>query len=114
MKAIYVSLLVAAGLFSAAGAQAAGAEDLAKTKGCLACHAPDKKVVGPAYGWVAKKYAGDAGAVAKLSDKVMKGGAGVWEKQLGAKIPMPANNVTKDEATTLVKWVLSQKPLDYK
>lgn len=114
MKAIYVSLLVAAGLVSAGVAQAADESALAAKKGCLACHNPEKKVVGPAYGWVAKKYAGDAGAVAKLSDKVMKGGKGVWTKQLGAEIPMPANNVTKEEATALVKWVLALKPVDYK
>nr|P00098.1 RecName: Full=Cytochrome c2 [Rhodocyclus tenuis]prf//0505246D cytochrome c553 [Rhodocyclus tenuis] len=87
---------------------------LAQTKGCLACHNPEKKVVGPAYGWVAKKYAGQAGAEAKLVAKVMAGGQGVWAKQLGAEIPMPANNVTKEEATRLVKWVLSLKQIDYK
>ena len=113
MKAITVSLLVAAGLLSAGVAQAADETALAKQKGCLACHAPDKKVVGPAYGWVAKKYAGDAGAAAKLAEKVQKGGGGVWAKQLGAAIPMPANNVTPDEARKLVGWVLGLPKLDF-
>ncbi|PIQ51906.1 MAG: cytochrome C' [Comamonadaceae bacterium CG12_big_fil_rev_8_21_14_0_65_59_15] len=79
-------------------------EALAKKKNCLACHAINKKVVGPAYKDVAAKYAGQ-NVVAKLSTKVMKGGSGTW----GA-IPMPANpQVTQAEAETLVKWVLSLK-----
>jgi len=60
-------------------------EALAKKKNCLACHAVDKKVVGPAYKDVAAKYAGQ-NVAPKLVAKVMKGGSGVW----GA-IPMPAN-----------------------
>ncbi|MDZ5455612.1 c-type cytochrome [Azohydromonas lata] len=79
--------------------------ELAQKKNCLACHAVDKKLVGPAYQEVAKKYAGDKTAEAKLTEKVMKGGAGVW-----GPVPMPANpQVSADEAKTLVKWVLSLK-----
>lgn len=83
---------------------AADAAALAKAKNCMACHATDKKLVGPSYKDVAAKYAGDAGAVDKLAVKIMKGGAGVW----GA-IPMPANNVTDAEAKALAEWVLSVK-----
>ena len=73
--------------------------------GCTACHANDKKLVGPAYKEVAKKYAGDKTAEAKLIDKVKKGGVGVW-----GQVPMPPNAAVKDEdAKTLVKWVLSLK-----
>ncbi len=79
--------------------------DLAKAKNCLACHATDKKLVGPAYKDVAAKYASDKDAVAKLSKKVREGGVGVW-----GQVPMPANpQVNQQEAETLVKWVLSQK-----
>jgi cytochrome c len=79
--------------------------DLAAKKNCLACHAVDKKVVGPAYKEVAAKYAGQKDAAAKLADKVMKGGTGTW-----GQIPMPPNpQVTADEAKTLVAWILSQK-----
>ena len=60
--------------------------DLAQKKNCMACHATDKKLVGPAYKEVAAKYAGQKDAVAKLTDKVMKGGSGVW-----GQVPMPAN-----------------------
>ena len=67
--------------------------------------AVDKKLVGPAYKDVAAKYKGDKGAEAKLAEKVMKGGVGTW-----GQVPMPANpQVSKEEAATLVKWVLSQK-----
>jgi cytochrome c len=59
---------------------------LAKSKNCMACHAVDRKLVGPSYKDVAAKYAGDAAAADKLAAKIMKGGSGVW----GA-IPMPAN-----------------------
>jgi cytochrome c len=79
--------------------------DLAKAKNCMACHAVASKVVGPAFKDVAAKYAGQKDAEEKLTQKVLKGGSGVW----GA-IPMPANaQVSEAEARTLVKWVLSQK-----
>lgn len=78
--------------------------ELAQKKNCMACHAVDKKLVGPGYKEVAAKYAGQKDAVAKLAEKVMKGGAGVW-----GQVPMPANAVTAEEAKTLVTWVLSQK-----
>jgi cytochrome c len=79
--------------------------DLAQKKNCLACHAVDKKVIGPAYKEVAAKYAGQKDAVDKLAQKIMKGGSGVW----GA-VPMPANPQVNDaESKTLAAWVLSAK-----
>lgn len=78
--------------------------ELAQKKNCMACHAIDKKVVGPGYKDIAAKYAGQKDAVARLAEKVIKGGSGAW-----GQIPMPANTVTPDEAKTLVTWVLSQK-----
>lgn len=78
---------------------------LATAKNCMACHAVDKKLVGPSYKDVAKKYAGDAKAVDMLAGKIVKGGSGVW----GA-IPMPANpQVSEADAKKLAAWVLSQK-----
>jgi cytochrome c len=75
---------------------------LAQSKNCVACHAADKKLVGPAYKDVAKKYAGNKTAVDKLSSVIMKGGQGNW----GA-VPMPANpRVTAAESKTLVRWIL--------
>ena len=79
--------------------------DLAKKKNCMACHAVDKKLVGPAYKDVAKKYAGQKDAVDKLAVKIMKGGSGVW-----GPVPMPANaQVSEAEAKKLAAWVLSLK-----
>ena len=78
MKTITLSLLAAAALLSAGAAQAD--EALAKAKNCLACHQTDKKIVGPSYKDVAKKYAGQKDAEAKLADKVIKGGSGVWAR----------------------------------
>lgn len=76
---------------------------LAQQRACTACHAVDKKVVGPAFKDVAKKYKGNAAAEQALASKVKKGGGGVW-----GNIPMPANNVTEAEAKQLVQWVLAQ------
>jgi len=78
---------------------------LAKKSNCMACHSVDKKLVGPAYKDVAKKYDGNAGAEANLVEKVKKGGKGVW----GA-IPMPPNATVKDaDVQALVQWILSLK-----
>jgi len=101
----YSLLVGAASLVMLASGSAMANADLAKAKNCMACHSVDAKVVGPGYKDVAKKYAGDKTAEAKLVQKVMKGGSGSW----GA-IPMPANpQVTEAEAKTLVKWVLALK-----
>ena len=79
--------------------------DLAQKKNCMACHAVDKKLVGPAYKDVAAKYAGQKDAVDKLAAKIMKGGSGVW-----GPVPMPANaQVNEAEAKKLAAWVLTQK-----
>ena len=88
-----------------ASTSAQASEELAKSKGCLTCHAVDGKLLGPSYKEVAKKYAGQADAEAKLADKVIKGGSGVW-----GKVPMPPNTrVTPDEAKQLVHWILNLK-----
>ena len=90
---------------AAAAAPAFAQQDLAQAKGCFACHAVDKKVVGPAYKDVAAKYATDKGAADKLAQKIMKGGAGVW-----GPVPMPANTqVNEADAKKLAAWVLSLK-----
>ena len=82
--------------------------ELAQKKSCMACHATDKKLVGPSYKEVAAKYAGQKDAVAQLAERIQKGsvpGKGNW----GA-IPMPANpQVSADEAKQLATWVLTVK-----
>jgi cytochrome c len=97
--------ILAAGALVLAVALPAAADDqtkLATEKGCTACHAVDKKVIGPAYKDVAKKYKSDAKAADALAAKVVKGGSGVW-----GPIPMPPNKVSDDEAKKLVAWILS-------
>lgn len=101
MKRALFALIAAASLAAPAFADQA----LATKNNCMACHAVDKKLVGPSFKDVAKKYAGQKDAVAMLAAKVIKGGSGVW----GA-IPMPANAQVKEaDAKTLVTWVLAQK-----
>lgn len=78
---------------------------LATSKNCMACHAVDKKLVGPAYKEVAAKYAGQKDAVDKLAAKIIKGGSGVW-----GPVPMPANaQVAEADAKKLAAWVMTQK-----
>ena len=97
------SLLIAA--FGVVTLPAFAQADLAKKKNCMACHAVDKKLVGPSYKDVATKYAGQKDAVDKLMVKVMKGGSGAW----GA-VPMPANpQVSEAEAKQLVEWIMTLK-----
>ena len=97
MMCVVLSALVSSG--------AMASPELAKGKNCMACHAVASKLVGPAFKDVAAKYAGQKDAEAKLTAKVLKGGAGAW----GA-VPMPANpQVSEAEARTLVKWILAQK-----
>ena len=75
---------------------------LAQKNACMACHAVDKKLVGPAYQEVAKKYAGQADAVAKVTESIKKGGSGKW-----GPVPMPAQAALSDaDAKTLATWVL--------
>jgi cytochrome c len=95
-------MVAAAGLMVAGSALAVDMPDLAKKKNCVACHAIDKKVVGPAWMDVAKKYKGDAGAKAKLVAKTMKGGGGVW----GAMPMPPTPGLSEADAGTLVDFVL--------
>ena len=97
-----LAAMTLAGLFTAPLASADQA--IAQKAGCLACHAVDKKLVGPAFKDVAAKYKGQADAVAKLSEKVRKGGAGVW-----GPVPMPPNpeaKISDAELKTVVEWIL--------
>lgn len=101
MKFIIVSIATA-GLMVAGSALAVDMPDLAKKSSCNACHAIDKKVVGPAWMDVATKYKGDAGAAAKLDAKIAKGGSGVW-----GTMPMPANpKLTDEQRKELVSFIL--------
>ena len=101
LKHLATAMTLTLGLLAAPGIQADQA--LAQSKGCLACHQVDNKVVGPAFKDIAAKYKDDSGAPAMLAAKVKAGGVGTW-----GQIPMPPNAAVSDEdANALVVWVLS-------
>lgn len=95
--ALAASLMLAAPAFAD--------QALATAKNCMSCHAVDKKLVGPSYKDVARKYAGQKDATDKLAAKILKGGSGVW-----GPVPMPANPQVSDaESKKLAAWVMSAK-----
>jgi cytochrome c len=103
MKSLILSAAALA-LITVLPAQAS--EELAKKHLCTTCHVvKGAKTIGPTYAEVAKKYAGQSDAEAKLAEKVKKGGSGVW-----GQVPMPPNAAVPDaDLKALVKWVLSVK-----
>lgn len=101
MKRVLLAMVAAVSVTAPALADQA----LATSKNCMACHAVDKKLVGPSFKDIAKKYAADKSAEAKMADKIVKGGSGAW-----GPIPMPANpQVNEAEAKKLAAWVLAAK-----
>ncbi|MDR2129284.1 MAG: c-type cytochrome [Burkholderiaceae bacterium] len=101
MNRFLVSIVALFALAGGAPAVAQDGEAFAKDKGCLACHATDKKIVGPSYKDVAGRYG--KGSVDALAAKILKGSVGVW-----GLVPMPANTGVKpDEAKKLATWILS-------
>jgi cytochrome c len=98
MTAASAALLLISGAASADQA-------LAQKNACMSCHGVDKKIVGPAFKEVAKKYAGDKTAHERLVAKVKTGGKGVW-----GPIPMPPSpQVKQEDASKIIDWVLSLK-----
>ena len=98
-----LAAIAAVGTLLAASTPALADMALANSKNCMACHAVERKLVGPSYKDIATKYAGQADAVDKLSGKVIKGGAGAW-----GPVPMPANAQVSDaDAKKLVAWILA-------
>ncbi len=96
-----VTVLIAAGLVAASPAHAN--LDLAKKNNCLSCHAVDKKMVGPAFIDISKKYVGDKDATKMLAARIKGGSKGIW-----GQIPMPPNANVKDaDAEALAKWILA-------
>lgn len=107
MKSVFLTVAAASSLLFTATVHAEDLQALATAKGCMACHDIGAKKVGPAYKDVAKKYAGEKDAQAKLTKKVLEGGSGVW-----GQVPMPANKtmgVTEADAKKLVGWILTLK-----
>lgn len=81
---------------------ASASESLARSKNCFACHSMDHKIVGPAFKDVMSKYRGDPAAAEYLTQKITRGGSGVW-----GRVPMPANaGLSSTETRELVTWLL--------
>jgi cytochrome c len=97
-----LTLLCAATLLAALPTQAS--EALAIKGGCIACHSPDKKLVGPTWRQVAAKYMGKADAPEALADRVRKGSKGVWGQI--AMPPTDAKKLPDAELKALLAWVL--------
>lgn len=91
---------------------AANAEAVMKKSDCFTCHAVDKKIIGPAYSWVAYRYKDDKEAITKLVVKVKKGGMGEWNAYTGAAAMTPHAQFSDDEIKAMVEWVLSQTPVE--
>ncbi|PZX33862.1 Cytochrome c-551 [Cupriavidus phytorum] len=98
------ALLAAFGCLLAFGTAmpAHASQALASSKACLACHAIDKKMVGPAFQDIKGKYTGRKDAQAQMVQSILKGSSGRW-----GPVPMPANAVSAADANTLAKWILS-------
>jgi len=102
MRAIVLAMV--ASLCLATSGKAATMPDLARKNRCTDCHAIDKKIIGPAWMDVSKKYRDDAGAEIRLIQKVSKGGSGIW-----GDMPMPANDPggrKQEDIKSLVEFVL--------
>lgn len=85
---------------------AAAAKALAQKSACLACHATDKKLVGPSYKDVAAKHKGQADALDKVAARIKSGGSGMY-----GPVPMPAQPTLKDdELKLLAGWILAGAP----
>lgn len=72
---------------------------------CLTCHKINEASTGPAYKAVAAKYPNNPEVIDSLSNKVIKGGSGNW----GAVPMTPHPQLSKEDAVTMVKYVLSLK-----
>jgi cytochrome c len=97
-----ITLIAAIGLV-ALSASASASQQLAQSKACLSCHQVAKKVVGPAFQDVSKKYKGDAKAEEHIKGVIKNGSKGVW----GAVPMAKQSQVNDDEAAALAKWIMS-------
>ena len=99
-----VSLSMAMGLIASAGSAFAD-PDMLRKYNCVACHANERKMIGPSYKDIAAKYSGDTSAAEKLAKKIREGGAGVW-----GEMPMPPQPQVSDaDALRLARYVLTIK-----
>ena len=101
MKRIFLSAILSTALL--AGVAHANPQ-LAKANNCFACHSLDKKIIGPSFRDIAKKYAGQPGAENKMADKIRRGSVGVW----GSAPMQPMPDISDADLKSLAKWLLAQ------
>lgn len=90
----------------------AATEEAMRKSDCMTCHLVDKKLIGPAYSWVAYRYKDDKDAVEKLAATIKKGGMGNWNAYTGG-VPMTPHPQLSDETIrSMVLWVLNQTPVE--
>lgn len=108
MKKLLLALPLIAGMgMLSQTASAADMPPLAKKSGCTACHAIDRKIVGPSWADVAARYKGDGGAKATLVSKVKAGGKGNWtEVTKGVPMPPYSPRVSDANIEELVDFIL--------
>lgn len=104
IEKIAASLLAAAAAVAPSVVSAAHPADVLQKNNCTACHAAERKVVGPAFRDIAAKYRGDKSAENKLVSKVRSGGAGAW-----GSLPMPPQKISEAEARLAVQLILQMK-----
>ncbi|GLS15712.1 c-type cytochrome [Hydrogenophaga electricum] len=105
-KSLAALLALLGAAASAHAVDAVAAKALAGKSACLACHAADKKLVGPSYKEVMTKHQGQADAVAKVAARIKSGGSGMY-----GPVPMPPQpNLKDDELKLLAEWVLAGAP----
>lgn len=96
---------------SASGGAAIDAQAAMKQSDCFSCHAVDKKLVGPAYSWVADRYKGDSNAASKLAMSIKTGGAGKWNAYTNGVPMTPHPQLSDAQLKAMAEWVLSQTPV---
>jgi cytochrome c len=98
------ALLASTGVAQASTVDAAAATALNQRMACMACHAVDRRSVGPSYRDIAARHKGMD--VAKLAASIRAGGAGKW-----GPVPMPAQPALSEEnALVLAAWILAGAP----
>jgi len=104
MNFIWKSLWLAGACAASLPASGATPAAIAKTAGCMACHAQESKLLGPSFKDIAAKYGKDAAAPARLADHVRQGSKGIW-----GPVPMPPTDAAKisdADLKTVIAWIL--------
>jgi cytochrome c len=106
LRPMLVGASLAAGVPAVHALDVARANELARQRGCMACHAVDRRMVGPAYRDVAQRYTGQADAATQVAQRIQRGSSGVW-----GPVPMPPTaGLSDNDALLLAQWALAGAP----